>query len=61
MDEIFFGVFQPREHEKCEVCGKIAELRPYGKNGEWICYPCGMQDEQTTNERLEKNLRKLGL
>jgi len=32
----------------CEMCGKVAELRPYGPNGENICFPCGMKDEETT-------------
>lgn len=25
----------------CELCGTKAELRPYGPNGERICFPCG--------------------
>ena len=31
--------------KKCELCGKIAELRPYGPNGENVCFECGMKDE----------------
>lgn len=31
--------------DKCEYCGKVADLRPYGKNGERICYECGMKPE----------------
>jgi hypothetical protein len=30
---------------KCDYCGKIDELRPYGKNGAKICYDCGMKPE----------------
>lgn len=32
----------------CELCGKTAELRPYGPRGEFICFACGMKDEATT-------------
>ena len=32
----------------CELCGSVAETRPYGPNGENICFPCGMKDEETT-------------
>lgn len=31
--------------EPCEYCGKVEELRPYGKNGAKICYECGMKPE----------------
>ena len=33
----------------CFLCGKLAETRPYGPNGEEICYECGMRDVETTN------------
>jgi hypothetical protein len=39
----------------CETCttpGK--ELRPYGRNGEWICFDCGMKDEKTTGARFNE-------
>ena len=42
----------------CQLCGDVSELRPYGPNGENICFTCGMKDEKTTlakfTERLEK-------
>lgn len=28
----------------CGLCGKIAETRPYGPNGEEICWECGEKD-----------------
>jgi hypothetical protein len=37
---------------KCQLCGKAAELRPYGPNGEWICYECGMKDKATTTKQM---------
>ena len=37
---------------KCELCGKVDELRPYGPRGERICYDCGMKDPVTTERRF---------
>jgi hypothetical protein len=34
------------------MCGKKAELRPYGPNGESICFDCGMKDEETTKRKF---------
>ena len=30
---------------KCELCGEVLETRPYGPNGEEVCFDCGMKDE----------------
>lgn len=38
----------------CELCGECEELRPYGPNKEWICYTCGMKDEETTEKRFKE-------
>lgn len=38
----------------CELCGKIEECRPYGPNGEQICFDCGMKDEETTKQQMAK-------
>lgn len=32
-------------HEACQMCGKVDELRPYGPNGEEVCFDCAMKDE----------------
>jgi len=40
--------------QQCDICGKIAELRPYGPNGECICFECGMKDEATTAKMFAK-------
>ena len=39
---------------QCSVCGKIAELRPYGKNGAWVCFECGMKDEEEATRQFAK-------
>lgn len=38
--------------QACELCGTIAECRPYGPNHERICFECGMKDEETTKKRM---------
>ena len=30
---------------KCQDCGNVAELRPYGKGGKFVCFKCAMKDE----------------
>lgn len=42
--------------QQCDLCGKIDELRPYGPNGECICFDCAMKDEPTTKKMMEKVL-----
>ncbi len=42
---------------KCELCGKIDELRPYGPKGENICFDCGMKDETTTAKMFDKRMK----
>lgn len=42
------------EDARCELCGKLDELRPYGPNGEAICFKCGMKDEETTRKQFIK-------
>ncbi len=29
----------------CEYCGEVDECRPYGVNGNWICFPCSQLPE----------------
>lgn len=41
---------------KCELCGTDAELRPYGPNGERICFDCAMKDRETTRKQFVKVL-----
>lgn len=41
---------------KCELCGKIDELRPYGGHGERICYECGMKNPEVTNRMMNRIL-----
>lgn len=49
-------IIEPTEPAKCELCGKIDELRPYGPKGENICFECGMKDEETTTKQCNRIL-----
>lgn len=39
---------------KCELCGKVAELRPYGPKGERVCFECGMKDEKAAKRQMDR-------
>lgn len=42
----------------CTECGKVTELRPYGKDFAPICYECSMQDEARTRRSFVKRLNE---
>lgn len=42
--------------QQCDLCGKIAELRPYGPNGETICFQCGKKDPTMTEKIMRSYL-----
>lgn len=58
MSERICNVFVIEEErpQQCDYCGEIRELRPYGPNGECICFDCAMQDEETTREAFARRL-----
>lgn len=39
---------------ECELCGKIDELRPYGPEGENVCFDCAMKDRAATERQFAK-------
>ena len=41
---------------ECTQCFEVKELRPYGKEGAYICFQCGMQDESEMREQLGRLL-----
>ena len=45
-------------HDACALCGKVEELRPYGRNGEDICFDCGMLDKKSAEKAA---VRLLGI
>ena len=46
----------PEAPQQCDFCGEIAELRPYGPNGECICFDCGMKNPETTEKKFNELL-----
>lgn len=41
---------------RCELCGGVEETRPYGPNGEEVCFDCGMKDEEAMKQQFEKRM-----
>ena len=41
---------------KCDLCGAEEETRPYGPNGENVCFSCGMKDEEAAKRQFSKQL-----
>lgn len=50
------GIIAPEPAQKCEMCGAVEECRPYGPNGEQICFDCGMKDQATTQRRMLQHI-----
>lgn len=40
----------------CSDCGQLKELRPYGKDGAWVCFECAMKDEKEAEKQFQKLL-----
>jgi len=40
--------------QQCDLCGIIAELRPYGPKGETVCFKCAMKDEAAAKRAMSK-------
>lgn len=49
------GVIYRRPDRKCELCGSVEETRPYGPNGEEVCFKCGMKDEEAAERGFRKH------
>ena len=45
-------IIESETDDICELCGATDELRPYGPNGERICFDCGMKDPAMTDKRM---------
>lgn len=42
--------------QQCDLCLKIAELRPYGPKGEKVCFECMMKNESAAKKQFQKRL-----
>jgi len=52
-------IVEDTEPQPCDLCGKIAELRPYGPNKELVCFKCGMKDEEAARREFAKGFEEL--
>lgn len=50
------GVIAEERPQQCDLCGKVAELRPYGPNGEAVCFECGMKDEEAAKRAFARHV-----
>lgn len=50
------GIICSESEQMCQTCGVIAECRPYGKNGEQICFDCGMANEEETIKQAVRHI-----
>lgn len=50
------GIIIEEPPQVCELCNVIEECRPYGPNGEQICFDCAMKDRETTEKRMAQYL-----
>ena len=50
------GIIQEEPPQRCELCGVIEETRPYGPNGEQVCFECGMKDEENAKKRMRLHI-----
>lgn len=41
---------------RCELCGTIAETRPYGPGDKEVCFDCAMKDEKTAEAAFLRRL-----
>lgn len=54
--KISYPVIEPEPDGKCELCGKMDELRPYGPGGKRICWDCGQLDPERTQHNFRIQL-----
>ena len=50
------GFIAPETPQQCDLCGKVAELRPYGPNGECVCFDCGMKDMEAARRGFRRHV-----
>ena len=48
------GLIESEKAGTCDLCGAHKETRPYGPNGEEVCFKCGMKNEAAAKRGFEK-------
>ena len=54
MENLKFIVTEATEPAKCFYCHRVRELRPYGPQGQGICFDCGMHNRAETEKQFAK-------
>lgn len=52
-------VLESEGKQPCEMCGGVFELRPYGPNGENVCFFCAMEDPVAALMQLDARLEQV--
>lgn len=47
-------IIKGEEPQQCDTCGKVAELRPYGKDGACICFSCAEKIPEVVEQQFNK-------
>lgn len=50
------GFIAAEKPQQCDMCGEIKELRPYGPNGETICFECAKKDEAAMERGVKRHI-----
>lgn len=50
------GIICDEEDGQCELCGAIEDTRPYGPNGEEVCFDCGKKDQAAIDRGIEEHV-----
>ena len=48
------GVIEREPRGTCQLCGANKETRPYGPNGEEVCFPCGMKNQEAAKRGFNR-------
>lgn len=48
------GVIEREAKGLCQLCLARAETRPYGPNGEEVCFSCGMKNERAAERGFDR-------
>lgn len=46
---------------RCQECGTVTELRPYGRGGMFVCFDCAMKDEEEAKRRFSAILNGIDM
>jgi hypothetical protein len=49
-------IIEKEQVDRCQLCGAIAETRPYGPNGEEVCFTCMKKDEESARKQFAKHV-----